>query len=394
MTVERRRRALDPRPRAHTATPPDDRVQHARVVLDLGVLEHNGVLDACSGADDRPGADGDVGPQLGRRVDRRGGVDEDWGNDVGGGRGELVRSGLEGLLEVQRVGRHGGSGRLDLPPEVLGLVHEEAVAVGQVGEDVLLQAEDLAALRLLVVCSGSRGGSRRRDEGFEVLGRGVRDEAGAGGAALDGAADGGEDALGREQVDAAVDQVGDVRLGLLDVVQDALGVRVGHDAAEVGCGLIADPRAQDDRLGVLLLEQLQHIEQRERAADVGVEDEEPLGPALEDGVAEVIQSTGGAQRRVLAQVQDAELGELLGGVLDEVAEDGLIVVADQDDLAEAGDIGKGLEAVVDDGVTGDFEQGLYATGYFPSASCPNRNGVLNQTHGRRYRPWGRQATRA
>lgn len=95
----------------------------------------------------------------------------------------------------------------------------------------------------------------------------------------------------------------------------------------------------------------------------------------------MVQSSSRAQRGVFSQVLDAELGELLGGVLDEVAEDSLIVVADQNDFAETGDLCEGLEAVVDDGVTGDFEKGLYATVYFPSANWPQqKGGVLSKTH--------------
>ena len=44
-----------------------------------------------------------------------------------------------------------------------------------------------------------------------------------------------------------------------------------------------------------------------------------------------------------------------GAVLDEVAEDGLIVVADNEDLADGRDFGDGGKAVGDDGVAGDFE---------------------------------------
>lgn len=46
------------------------------------------------------------------------------------------------------------------------------------------------------------------------------------------------------------------------------------------------------------------------------------------------------------------------GVLDEVAEDGLVVVADDEDLADLGDLGDGGEAVLDYRVAGDFEEGL------------------------------------
>lgn len=45
-------------------------------------------------------------------------------------------------------------------------------------------------------------------------------------------------------------------------------------------------------------------------------------------------------------------------LLDEVAEDGLVVVADDEDFLDLGDFGDGGEAVGDDGVAGDFEEGL------------------------------------
>lgn len=145
-------------------------------------------------------------------------MDVDWGHDGGGGEGEFVGLGLEGLLQVEGVGGDGGAGSFDLAPEVFCFVDEKAVAVGEVGEDVLFETEDFALLGFFFfgVC-GDEGG-------FEVIGGGVGDQAGAGSAAFDGAADGWEDALGGEEVDAAVDEVGDVRLGLLDVVQHPLRV--------------------------------------------------------------------------------------------------------------------------------------------------------------------------
>lgn len=279
-------------------------------------------------------------------------MDVDWGHDGSGGRGELLGLGLEGLLEVEGVGGHGRASSLDLSPEVLSFVNEEAVAVGQVGEDVLLEAEDLALLAVLVV-SGDKGG-------LEVIGGGVGKEAGAGGAALNGAANGGEDALGGEQVDTAVDQVGDVGLGLLDVVQDTLGVGVGHDTAKVGGSLVGYPCTQNHGLCILLLEQTQHLTQRERAADIGVQNKQALGLALQDRITEVVQTTCGAQRCVLPQVLNAELGELLRSILDKVPEDSLVIVSDQNNLAHIVDLGDRLQAVVDDGVAGDFEQGLHA----------------------------------
>lgn len=48
------------------------------------------------------------------------------------------------------------------------------------------------------------------------------------------------------------------------------------------------------------------------------------------------------------------------GILDEVAKDGLVVVADEEDFGDLGDSGDGVEAVLDDGLAGDFEEGLLA----------------------------------
>lgn len=209
--------ALHASPGTDTAAPADNGVHDASVVADLGILKDNRVLDTGTGADHDTWADGDVRAELGGGVDRGSGVDVDRRHDGGGGGREFRGLGLECLLEVQGVGGHGRTSGLDLAPEVLGFVDEEAVAVSQIGEDVLLQTEDLALLSVLVVSGGDEGG-------LQVVGGGVREEAGAGGAALDGAANGGEDALCSEEVDTAVDQVGDVRLGLLDVVQYTLGV--------------------------------------------------------------------------------------------------------------------------------------------------------------------------
>jgi hypothetical protein len=47
------------------------------------------------------------------------------------------------------------------------------------------------------------------------------------------------------------------------------------------------------------------------------------------------------------------------GVLDEVAEDGLVVVADEEDFGDLGDSGDSIEAVLDDGLAGHFEEGLF-----------------------------------
>ena len=349
-------RTLNTSPGTDTAAPADDRVQHAGVVLDLRVFEDDTLLDTGASTDDDAGPDAHVGTELGGGVNLGGGVDEDRGDHVGAGLGQLVTAGLPGTLEVERVGRDSRASGFDLTPEVLGLVNEKLLAVGHVAEDVLFEADDLVPLALVVLVVIGEDVAV-----FEVIGGRVRDEAGrAVHAALDGGLDGGEDGVGGEEVYAAVDEVADARLGLLDVVQDSLSVGIGHDAAEVGGSIVADAGAENNSLGVFLHSQLQHLGEGEGAANVGVEDEEALGAALEDGIAEVVETASGAEGLVLAQVLDGDGGELLGRVFDEVAEDGLVVVADDADLLDllAWDAGNGGEAMPDDGVSGDFEEGF------------------------------------
>lgn len=323
-----RRRTLDTGPGTHAAVPADDGVQDTSVVLDLGILQHNRLLDTGTSAHDGAGTDAHVGTQLGGGVNAGRGVDVDGRDDVVRLRlSQLRRTRLPRVLQVQRVGRDGGPGRLDLPPEVLGFVDEELLRVGHVGENVLLETDDFGALLgfLVVIVGGLLG----EEGGLEVLGGRVADQAvGPVGAALDGRADGGEDGFRGEEVDAAVDQVADVALGLLDVVQHAARVRVRDDAAKVGRGVFRHAGAQDHGLGVLFFKEAEHLAQGKGAAHVAVEDEQALRTALEDNVAEVVQAAGGAQRLVLPQVLDGQLGEFVDGILDEVPEDGLVVVAD------------------------------------------------------------------
>ncbi len=219
-------RAFNARPGSNTTIPPDDRVQDTGVVFDLRLIQHDGFLDAHARADDGLRADGDVGAEFRGRVDLRGGVDEDRWHDSRGGFCDLCRLRLERLGQVECVGGHSGASGLDLPPEVLGLVHKEAVAVGQFGQNILLEAHDFVALAVFVIVG--------HEAGLEVLGRWVVDHAGPFGLALDGSLDAGEDGIRGEEVDAAVDEVGDVGFGLFNIVEHAFCVGVGDDAAEVG----------------------------------------------------------------------------------------------------------------------------------------------------------------
>lgn len=161
------RGALDTSPGTDTTAPSNDRMHDARIVFDLHILQDDGILDACSCAHHGTGADGDIRAEFGGLVDSRAGVDVDGGYDGSGGRDEFLRLCLEGLLQVESVGGDGRPGGLDLAPEVLGLQDEETVAISQVGEDVLLETEGVASLRLVVI--GTDVGE------VNIFGRRVRD---------------------------------------------------------------------------------------------------------------------------------------------------------------------------------------------------------------------------
>ena len=72
----------------------------------------------------------------------------------------------------------------------------------------------------------------------------------------------------------------------------------------------------------------------------------------------MVESACRAQRLVLTKVADGAVGVCSTAVLDEVAEDALIVVANDEDFADLGEFGDGGEAVGDDGVAGYLEQWL------------------------------------
>lgn len=81
-------------------------------------------------------------------------------------------------------------------------------------------------------------------------------------------------------------------------------MRVTDNAAKVGGSLFAHTGSQDDSFGVLLPEHLQHLVEWEAAADIGVQDKDVLGAALENGITEVVQAAGGAKGLVFAEVLD------------------------------------------------------------------------------------------
>lgn len=98
--------------------------------------------------------------------------------------------------------------------------------------------------------------------------------------------------------------------------------------------------------------------ERERTANVGVEDEKAVRTTFENGIAEMVEAASGSESLVFPQVFDRDLRVGARAILDEVAEDGFVVVANDEDLTDLGDFGDGGEAVRDDRVSGDLEERL------------------------------------
>lgn len=72
----------------------------------------------------------------------------------------------------------------------------------------------------------------------------------------------------------------------------------------------------------------------------------------------MVETTSSAESLVFAQVLDGNVRVIAGGILDEVAEDGFVVVSNDEDFLDLRDLGNGREAVVDDRVAGNFEERL------------------------------------
>ena len=138
----------------------------------------------------------------------------------------------------------------------------------------------------------------------------------------------------------------------------SLGVRIRHDATEIGGGFVCNSCAQHDCLRILVLEQLEHLIERERRADIGIENEEPVRLAFQYDIAEVIQATGSAQCLVFSEVFDAQLWEGGRDVVDERLENGFLVVTDNENLFDLRNTDNGAETVFNDWVTGNREEGL------------------------------------
>lgn len=74
----------------------------------------------------------------------------------------------------------------------------------------------------------------------------------------------------------------------------------------------------------------------------------------------MVETAGRSQSLVLAQVLDADVRVGSRAVLDEVAENALVVVANDEDFADLLNTCNSSEAVLDDRVTCDFEERLDA----------------------------------
>lgn len=69
----------------------------------------------------------------------------------------------------------------------------------------------------------------------------------------------------------------------------------------------------------------------------------------------MVDTTGGTKSLVFSQICDLEVGEISTGILDEISEDALVVVADKDHFTDAGNLGNSLEVVPNNGMSGNLE---------------------------------------
>lgn len=148
---------------AHLGVGADNGPDDARALSDGDTVEQDAVPDPCTGLDDRARADGDVGPELGRLVDRRRRVHIDrsfhlWPLSTSSSRRRKeFRRVLGKVLEVRRRCGQGRAGSLDLPPEVGRLEREELAGRGETGDDVLLEVDDVVGLGQGVLAGGKKG---------------------------------------------------------------------------------------------------------------------------------------------------------------------------------------------------------------------------------------------
>lgn len=73
----------------------------------------------------------------------------------------------------------------------------------------------------------------------------------------------------------------------------------------------------------------------------------------------MVETSCGAECLVFSEVLDAQLWEVVRDGVDEGLEDGLFIVADDEDFLDLWNGGDSAEAVLDNGVAGDREQRLW-----------------------------------
>ncbi|GMF45731.1 unnamed protein product [Phytophthora fragariaefolia] len=345
------RLAFDASPLADDRVPADDGKEHARVVLDSHALKDNRMGNSCSWSDSHACCDCHVRAQLRRRVHVGRGVDHHIALD---NRRQFPASCTQGAgvgepepLHVELRARDSHARRLDLAPKVAELEQHTSPPHPEEKESSPSAPEVVEVAEL-------------REELLEVV---LRVGLGAGLAAQPLAADLVPHADDRvherhvEEVDPAVDDVADERLGLLGPVQDLLAHGVGHEAA-VLLGLVVEHALSQHGAGALVLEvEVHHLVEREGAAHVAVQHEEAGGAALEDLVAEEADAAGRAQRLVLAQVADGHV-EAAPDRVEEAREQALVVRADHEDLLQVGHARAGLDVEVEHLAPRQLEQRL------------------------------------
>lgn len=328
--------SLDSGPGSNLASSTKNRVEHGGIMLDLDTLENNRVLDSSTSGDHGTGTDGHVGAELGSRVDLGRGINVDRRHNVGRGslKTGLLGISLKSLLQVKRVGGDSRASGLDLSPEVLGLVGVESVSSRELDENILLKSEVV-----LIALTNKRG----------ILGLLFSH--------LLSSSDSVEDGL-VEKVNTSIDQVGNVRLRLLNVMDNSLSFGVGNNGTKVVGDSSRDSGAKNDILGLLLLVELLNLLEGERTADISMDDEESGGVTLENDISEVVETTGSAHGLVLSKVLDAEVGVLLIGVSNELGKDRVLIKTNEENLLDILEGSHGVDCMAEDGLASNGEENL------------------------------------
>lgn len=105
-----------------------------------------------------------------------------------------------------------------------------------------------------------------------------------------------------KEIDTARDQVGDERLGLLDVMKNLVGIGFGDEASKVVGRVAGDTGSKDRAQSTVTLVGLLHCDKGESASNIGMEDKDLIGVTTQDLVTEVIKTSCCSEGLIFTEV--------------------------------------------------------------------------------------------